>query len=68
MRGLTEVVRGELSTRQRGDERPTPTRELHRQLARERARNAGLEYGITALEDRIRALSAEVRQLRAETA
>jgi hypothetical protein len=68
MRGLTEVVRGELSTRQRDGERPTPNRELHRQLARERARNAGLEYGITALEDRIRALSAEVRQLRAETA
>ena len=68
MRGLTEVVRGELSARQHGGERPAPQRELHRQLARERARNAGLEYGITALENRVRTLSAEVRQLRAQTA
>ena len=68
MRGLTEVVRGELSERERGGERPRLNRELHRQLARERARNAGLEYGITALESRVRALSDEVRQLRAEPA
>jgi BMFP domain-containing protein YqiC len=33
-------------------------------LARERARNAGLEHGIAALEHRVRMLSAELKNLR----
>ncbi|MCW3004507.1 MAG: hypothetical protein JWQ20_3805 [Conexibacter sp.] len=56
----SEAGRGE-APRERGAERP---RELHRQLARERARNAGLEHGIAALEHRVRMLSAELKNLR----
>jgi hypothetical protein len=67
MRGLTNVVRDELSARDRGpDDRATGVFELRRQLARERARNAGLEHGISALDARVRGLSAELAELRAQ--
>jgi hypothetical protein len=46
---------------------PTPPRsesELHRQLARERARNAGLEGGLAVLSHRLEALREENARLR----
>lgn len=39
-------------------------RELETRLSRERSRNAGLERGVTALEERSRALRAENAELR----
>jgi uncharacterized protein YigA (DUF484 family) len=62
---LTEIVRGELSGRRRGGERHSVSF-VQRQLARERARNAGLESGISALHRRVIDLCAENAQLRAE--
>jgi uncharacterized protein YigA (DUF484 family) len=62
---LTELVRGEMSgRRQSGERHSLPF--VHRQLARERARNAGLESGISALHRRVTELCAENAQLRAE--
>jgi hypothetical protein len=45
-----------------------PSRDLHRQLARERARNAGLERGLSTLHQRVKDLHAENAQLRAALA
>ena len=62
---LTELVRGELSgKRQSSDRHSLPF--LHRQLARERARNAGLETGISALNRRVSDLVDENNRLRAQ--
>ncbi|MCW3003634.1 MAG: hypothetical protein JWQ20_2932 [Conexibacter sp.] len=67
MRASGEAVRGDRSAGGPEGQRP-PGRDLYRQLARERARSAGLENGITALEHRISVLSAELKHLRARTA
>ena len=62
---LTELVRGDLAGRRHSGERHSLPF-LRRQLARERARNAGLEIGISALNRRVADLAAENAQLRAQ--
>jgi hypothetical protein len=57
-----------MSARGRGSRDATAARaarELERELRRERARNAGLEHGLSALHRRMMDLHAENAQLRA---
>jgi hypothetical protein len=57
-----------MSARGRTSRAATPARDLERQLRRERARNAGLEHGLSALHRRMMDLHAENAQLRAALA
>jgi hypothetical protein len=68
MRAMTELVRGEMAARGRTQGQPATPSHVQRELVQERARNAGLEQVIGALHERVHQLSAQLSELRAETA